>query len=276
MYSIAGSHPAVLVRADVETDVESTGSMISSWGEGLEIDNRVLSQVNRYSEEKGEFSEGYAMKLAVEVRRLVFDATRRRLGLLSEGQCAPFVEVTYEEPGFAAQGAKPPEHKSERKFEAGFIRTELLACLSAEDTAPEAALRAYTDPEFRMRVSSRVERIWSEGEESCIETKGVRPFLSSTLVCNRIDELLLSGLAAQHSQVVANPGGKGYQDVYFKESLKTFVPIPGGMALHYINYTRTVKLGSLRKRIGRNKVIGSQEKAVRELQEVLSADAAVD
>jgi hypothetical protein len=121
-----------------------------------------------------------------------------------------------------------------------------------------------------MEVSSRIKRIWMEGEESCIETKGLRPFLSSTLACNRIDELISPGLASQHSQVVSNPGGDDYQDVYFKESLKTFVNVPGGVVFYYINYTRAVKLGGLRKRIGRGKVKGSQEKAVRELQSVLS------
>ena len=136
--------------------------------------------------------------------------------------------------------------------------------------------REYVDPEFRMTVSSRIKHIWSEGGDSCIETKGFRPFLESTLVCNGIDEFHGGAIAAQHSQVVSNPGGDDHQDVYFKESLKTFVEIPGGIALHYINYTRTVKLGGLRKRIGRGKIAGSQEKAVDGLRKILEGQTGDD
>ena len=247
--------------------------MVDRWRDTLEIDERILTEIIRFDEAEGGSGDGFgndfASGLATDIRRLVFDTVAERLEALSRGQCTPFVEVTYPEPGFASRDGEAPAEKRERKFEAGFIRTEVLACLECEGVSPEGVLRAYTDPEFRKRVSSRIERIWMDGDDSCIETKGFRPFLSSTLACNRIDEFHAPRIASQHSQVVSNPGGKDYQDVYFKESLKTFVVIPGGMALHYINYTRTVKLGGLRKSIGRKKVIGSQEDAVEALQRML-------
>jgi hypothetical protein len=273
------SHVLRRDRGDDVAGVSNVGdasAMIHRWGRELDIDERVLAEMHRYADEEGEFGEGYARALTASVRRLILEGAASQLVALSKGQCNPFVEVTYEEPGFAAEDGQPPDRKPEQKFEAGFIRTELLACLKAEDIVPEDALRTYTDPEFRMKVSSRIKRIWLEGNESCIETKGLRPFLSSTLVCNRINEYRSSGLASQHSQVVSNPGGDDHQDVYFKESLKTFVRIPGGMALHYINYTRTVRLRGLKKRIGRKKVIESQQDAVRELQLILSPDGATN
>ena len=57
-----------------------------------------------------------------------------------------------------------------------------------------------------------------------------------------------NGVTAEHSQVVSNPGGEDFQTVYFKESLKVFISVPDGLALYYINYTRSAKLGSLKKK----------------------------
>ncbi len=248
------------------TDGVGAAAMVANWCDTLEVDERIPAEIKRF--EDGRLDDAYAMSLAVDVRRLVFDSASARLEALAKGQCAPFVEVTFEEAGFASPGGEPAS-ELEREFEEAFIRTEVLACLQVDDVTPEDVLRTYTDPEFRKNVSSRIARIWSEGGDSCIETKGFRPFLESTLVCNRIDELHTEELAAQHSQVVSNPGGDDHQAVYFKESLKTFVKIPGGMALHYVNYTRTVKLGGLRKRIGRKKIADSQEDAVDELRKIL-------
>lgn len=241
-------------------------AMVAGWGDTLEVDERILAEIKRF--EDGGLDDAYAMSLAESVRRLVFKSATTRLEALAKGECSPFVDVRFEEAGFASPDAAPT-NDLEREFEGAFIRTELLACFQTDDVTAEDALRTYVDPEFRKTVSSRVKRIWSEGGESCIETNGVRPFLQSTLVCNRIDEFHNGALAAQHSQVVSNPGGDDHQDVYFKESLKTFLEIPGGIALHYINYTRAVKLGGLRKRIGRGKIAGSQEKAVEGLRKIL-------
>ena len=121
-----------------------------------------------------------------------------------------------------------------------------------------------------MRVSSPIENIWMEGDENCVETKGVTLILSPMKNCSRIDELHRPGLAAQHSQTVANPGDDDYQPVYFKESIKTFVAVPGGLVLHYINYSRTTGLGGLKKRIARGKLKDSQAEAIREMEAILA------
>jgi hypothetical protein len=251
---------------DGEADGVEAGTIIAGWGDTLEVDERILAEIKRF--EEGNLDDAYAMNLVMSVRRLIFASASARLDTLANGQCEPFVEVSFEEAGFTSSDGEP-KRELEREFEEAFIRTELIACLQTDDVTPEDALRAYIDPGFRKRVSSRVERIWSEGEDSCIETKGFRPFLESTLVCNRIDERHTENLAAQHSQVVSNPGGDDHQAVYFKESLKTFVKIPGGIALHYVNYTRAVKLGGLRKRIGGKKIADSQQDAVEELRKIL-------
>ncbi len=66
-------------------------------------------------------------------------------------------------------------------------------------------------------------------------------------------------MAAEHSQVVWNEGQDPYQDVYFKESVKTFVRIPGGLALHYLNYSRTTNMGRMQRWVGTGSIEGSQE-----------------
>ena len=91
--------------------------------------------------------------------------------------------------------------------------------------------------------------------------------LDPTMACNRIDRFFQGTVAAEHSQVVRNRGDNSYQDVFFKESLKTFVVTPGGVALHYINYSRSVRLGRLQRAIGGGRIEGSQENNARVLAE---------
>ena len=100
---------------------------------------------------------------------------------------------------------------------------------------------------------------------------GVTMVLSPIQYCNRIEECHLPGLSTQHSQTVMNDGGDDYQTVYFKESLKTFVAIPGGLALHYVNYSRSVGMGGIKKKIGRGKIRDSQQKAIDELAKAIES-----
>jgi hypothetical protein len=245
---------------------ENPGSLMSEWGTQLELDPRVVEQIEIYSQDKDDLGEAYASLLAPGVRRLVFAAAVGALDNLPSGPGEPHVDVSFLEAGFAAEDGKPPLDEHQREFEEGFIRTEVLAFIEANEVTPETALRMYTSPEFRMDVSSRIKRIWEEGELSCYEVKGVAALLSPTMACNRIDEFVCSDIASEHSQVVANPGGEDYQTVYFKESLKTFIVVPGGLALHYINYTRAVKLGSIKRKFGRGKIAESEVEKIRELE----------
>lgn len=245
---------------------EDHGPRVTEWGAGLELDPRVVEQIEIYSQEEDDLGEGYASVLAPEVRRLVFAAAVGALGDLPSAPGEPIIDVSFLEAGFAARDGEPPADEHQREFEEGFIRTEVLAYIEVEDVTPETALRMYTSPELRMDVSSRIKRIWADGKLSCYEVKRVRALLSPTMACNRIDEFVCSDVASEHSQVVANPGGDDYQTVYFKESLKTFVAVPGGLALHYINYTRTVKLGSIKRKFGRGKIAESEEDKIRELE----------
>ncbi len=247
---------------------ENAASTVARWGDTLALDDRAPGEIERFAEESNSFSDGYAMRLATGIRRLVFASPKTRIDELLRGERTPFITVVYPEPGFAAGDGKPPGRESEREFEEGFVVVEVLAFFES-DMTPEAALRIYTSTEFQMKASPRIKRIWSENGGSCIEVKGVKLLLSPTLSCNRVDELHGPGVAMQHSQVVSNGGDKDYQDVYFKESLKTFVAIPAGLALHYINYSRTVKMGRVKSSLGRGKIVGSREKIVHELRERL-------
>ena len=151
------------------------------------------------------------------------------------------------------------------------MRIEMVACLNGDDIDAEWALRAYTEPDFRMRVSSQIARIWPEDGNSCVETKGVTALLSPTIACNHITEFLTSDVASQHSQVVSKPIDDDYQTVYFKESVKTFVVMDGVLALHYVNFTRSVKLGRVKRWAGTGKIKESEQRAAAELQAVIDA-----
>jgi hypothetical protein len=184
-----------------------------------------------------------------------------------DGPCEPFVKAEFPSAGFATE---EPDDADER-FESGFVRTEMVACFQADSLDPAALLEIYTSPDFRMEVEGRLERIWQEDGLSCVETGGMWALLDPTLACNRIDRFAEDGIAAEHSQVVWNQGEDPFQDIYFKESLKTFVRIPEGVALHYINYSRTIRLGRLKRALGRGKIEGSQENNARALAERISA-----
>ena len=94
---------------------------------------------------------------------------------------------------------------------------------------------------------------------------GVKLLLDPIKCCDRIAALQIEDGALQHAQTVRNTGDGGYQAVYFKESLKTFVRLPDGLALHYINYTRTVSLGGIKATVARGKIEESERKAVEEI-----------
>jgi hypothetical protein len=260
----AFSNPNVVALADSAGD--ENVSVIAQWGEQLDLDERIVEQIDRYSREEDDLGDSYAPVIAAAVRRLVFQDAVYALGNLPDVGGEPSVEVTYLKSGFAVPDGKEPDDDHQRGFEEGYIRIEVVARFEIQGLTPEQALRAYTSPEFRMSTSSRIKRIWADGDLSCIEVKGVRALLSPTLACNRIDEFIRPGLASQHSQVVSNPGGDDYQTVYYKESLKTFVAVPNGLALHYINYTRAVKLGSLKKSLGRGRIVDSEEEKIQELK----------
>jgi hypothetical protein len=253
---------------------DPTRSTVAAWIDSLHFDGRVADAVGLYAKEKGGvFSEGYTDRLFAGVRRAIGADVERRLAELSGGARPSFVEVTILEPGFADVIGDHPGNDTEREFEKSFIRTEVLAFFPDEDTAPDEALDLYTRPEFRKVVSSRIKRIWEEGEEVCVEFSGVKLLLDPLMYCDRIDDLHATGLSAQHTQAVRNPGGDKYQTMFFKESLKTFVSLPDGLAFHYINYSRTIGMGALQRKIARGKIEDSEKRAVEELARRLAARA---
>jgi len=244
---------------------------VIQWTDTLELDERVIAEIDRFAADEDEqFSADYSRNLAVNLRRLVFADVSKRLDAIAAGDIEPFVEVTYPEAGFANQTGTAPAAKVEREFEDSFVRTELVAVFLESGASPETALELYTSPDFRKKATSRIQRIWDENGLNCVETGGVTMLLSPMLNCSRVSELLLPDLAMQHSQVVRNEGGDGYQPVYFKESVKTFVRVPGGIVLHYVNYSRTIGMGGLKKSIGRKKLKGSQEDAIEEFRSTIA------
>jgi hypothetical protein len=249
-----------------EAGVPDYAAALAGWGDSLELYDGVVEQIERYSAENHDLGRAYAEALAADVRRLVFGDAALAMKGLPTVPGEPVVEVEYLEPGFAVADGNEPDAKHQREFEEGFIRIESLAFIEAEGVTPAQALALFTSPRFRMDVSHRIERIWEEGGLSCIEVGGVTAIMAPTQACNRTEELVEAGLAAQHSQVVANPGGDDFQTVYFKESLKSFVAVEGGLAYHYINYTRTVKLGALKRTFGRGRIEASEKDKIRELQ----------
>jgi hypothetical protein len=272
-FGLAGLLCAGLLPAARAADsAPAAGERIAAamaWADTLPIDTRAIREIDRFAAaEKGVFRGVYAAEFAAAARRRVFSAVSDALSNPAVLGGEPSVEVAFMEPGFGGglQGAGVPPLEAE--FEKSIIRTECLAFFEGKDMSPDAALEIYTGPAFRIGVQSRIKRIWMEDGLDCVETEGMKFLLSPTLYCSRLDEYRDSTVVMQHSQVVAN--GDEYETVYFKESLKTFVKVPGGMIFHYINFFRGSSLGGVRKSVGKGKIIESETRAIEELSRRLS------
>ena len=259
-----GLHPTPLGSQD------PLSQELAAWGSSLDLDDRIVGEILRFQGGEG-FDSAAAAVFAQEVRaQLVLAAVGQVDGLLS-GDCQPFVHVTIgESESLIPEGVPPEAEKNWKRFVDSLIRTEMVACLETDITDPADVLEIYVGPEFRMAAESRIVDMWTGEEGACMETKGVLSLVEPTRICNRIREFRREVVAAEHSQLVFNEGQRPYEDVYFKESLKTFLRTPGGMALHYINYTRAGTLGRVKRWAGPGQIRGSQEGVVKELQRRLS------
>ena len=260
----------LLIAAPAISD-ESPEFRLYGWLDSLAIDPGTIAELQRFSADEGDWPEGSEERLAAMFRARVLADVARAARSIADGKHEPYVRVSYLEPGDFARGGQETQDKRGRKFEEGVIRTEQVGFLAGEETTPLQALSTFVDPGFRKQTSSRIEEINEEDGLSCIRTKGMWGLLDPTSTCNQIHILDGPDVAAEHSQVVDNPDGEDFQSIYFKESVKIFFATPSGLAFYYINYTRSSKLGSLKKKFGRGKIEDSQRERVAALVEALKA-----
>jgi len=245
----------LLLTPVAEISAQEESSMdLGRWLATLPLDARIAGEMGRFTHDDAELSEGYRSAMAASMRELITMEVEQAVATLLLGPCEPSVEVTY-----PRKDDNDQEVEAEKEFEKSFIRTEMFACFETSLENPTAALEIYTDAEFRKEASSRVEEVWAEGDLSCIETGRIRALLSPTKSCNSIKRLSENRMAAEHSQVVWNEGQDPYQDVFYKESVKTFVRVPGGLALHYLNYSRTTNMGRMQRWLGTGSIEDSQK-----------------
>ncbi len=233
---------------------EELSTDLGRWLAALPLDTRIAGEMGRFTHDDAELNAGYRSAMVATQRGFLTREVDQAVAALLLGPCEPSVEVTY-----PRKDDNDQEIKAEKEFEKSFIRTEMFWCFETSQDDPTAALEIYTDADFRMEASSRIEGVWAEGDLSCVESGGIRALLSPTKSCSLISRLLENGMAAEHSQVVWNEGQDPYQDVYFKESVKTFVRIPGGLALHYLNYSRTTNMGRMQRWLGTGSIEDSQK-----------------
>jgi hypothetical protein len=260
----------MLVGAARVNGQEIRPTPLASWGAGLGIDERVLGEMGRF-DDGGTLSDGYPSAFARQMRSEVFVAAERALGALASHGCEPMITVDLPVP----RGNVPADPRSPvaERFEQSLIRVESVTCISTERDDPAAALTLFTSPEFRRAAESRIEEIRVEGGKSCERTGGTFPLLAPTSSCASLARLDADGFSALHSQVIANPDAARTQLVYFKESLKTVVRIPGGIAIHHVHYSRSVNLGRLERWVASGKVRGAEENTLALLKERILASA---
>ena len=239
--------------------------------EHLEIEAGVLAEILRFDEEGHSLLDKYASALAQRLREISFSESASQLETFQEGVCEEAVEVDFLKDGLKLADFPIPLGVAEEEFEKGFMRVEVVFCFPDIERSAKDALMLYTSPEFRLSSSSTLKRINEEQGVSCVETRGIPAILKATLYCNSVHNFFAEGMAVQHSQVIDNPKPEKYQNIYFKESLKSFVELPGGgLGFHYINYSRSDRVRGLKRSLGKNSVIGSQKKALEKLRQRLS------
>jgi hypothetical protein len=245
---------------------------VVAWIDSLGTDPGVIAELERFERDEGDWPDDTPQRLADAFRQRVRDDVARAMRRIASGDTSEYVRVNFLSPRDFERGGKQTEDKRGREFEEGVIRTEQIAFFRGEDTPPTEALELFVDPEFRRQTTSRIESLEEEGDLSCLKTGGITGLLSPTWACNRVTYLKTDAVAAEHSQVVSNPGDDDYHPIYFKESVKVFVATDGGLALFYINYTRGAKLGSFKKKFGRGKIEDSQRERAAALAEWLDLE----
>ena len=250
-------------------DALDPGATVRRWGADLPVEPGIQAEIRRFTNDGETLGQTYAAALAQGIKKQVFEAAAKNLAQIDAGKMEPFFDVTFPDPGFATGQSEKELSDAQKKFESGFVRTEFRTFVACDDT-PRDALRIYTSEAFRLKTSSRTKRIWIDGGNSCVETEG-KMFVPAMMSCNHIDELHEPGMSLQHSQVVSNPGGRDYQVVYFKESLKTITKVDGGLIVHYINFSRSMKINSIAKKFVKGALQDSQLEAIAELHKELEA-----
>jgi hypothetical protein len=242
------------------------------WLDSLEVDPGVNQQLERFENHEGDWPDDTPDRLIDAFRQRIHDDVTRALARIAAGDHSEFVSVNFLSPRDFAQGGNETGDKRGRKFEEGVIRTEQLAFYPGIARSPGEALGIFVDPEFRRATTSRIEALEEDGDLSCLRTGGITGLMSPTWACNRVTYFDTPTVAAEHSQVVSNPGDEDFQTIYFKESVKVFVATADGLALFYINYTRGAKLGSLKKKLGRGRIEDSQRERADALRSWLEGE----
>ena len=255
--------PVVTISAQEEFSTD-----LGPWLATLPLDAEIAAEMGRYTHDDEGLSEHYRSALAASMRELIVMEADQVIADLLLGPCEPFVEVTY-----PRRDDNDQDVRAEKEFSKSFIRTEMVACFETTLDDPTAALETYTTGGFRMEASSRIKDVWGEGALSCVETDGIKALLSPTRSCNSTRRLSEGRMAAEHSQVVWNEGQDPYQDVFYKESVKTFVRVPGGLALHYLNYSRTTNMGRAQRWFGTGSIEDSQKDSAKLMAERLDSDS---
>ena len=250
-----------------EQSPEESSTNVGRWLTTLPLDMRIAEEMGRFTRDDEALSEGYRSAFAAILREIIVEEADQAVAKLLLGPCEQSVEVTY-----PRQNNNDQEIEAEKEFEKSFIRTEMFACFETSMDDPSAALEIYTGAEFRQEASSRVEDVWADGDLSCVATGGIRAILSPTRACNSTSRFSENRLATEHSQVVWNEGQDPYQDVYYKESVKTFIQIPGGLALHYLNYSRTTNMGRAQRWFGTGSIEDSQRDSAELMARRLSGE----
>jgi hypothetical protein len=244
----------------------------AAWVGSLDPDRRASAEILRYGVGgHPTLDPEEARLLSLRVMEELTTSAQAAVTRLRPSACEPSVLVR-----FGAEALPPaasPPSRTLQSLEAGLVRVESVACFRIPGVTPGEVLDLLVSPGFRMEVEGRIRAIWEEGDDSCVETAGIPALLAASRSCNRIRRWEGGAVASEHAQVVRNLDPGSSQVVYLKESLKTTVAIPGGIALHYVHLSRTADLGPTRRWAVERSIRDAEERKVAGLERALELRA---
>ena len=214
-----------------------------SWEESTSIDPRLYAQMDLFSAGDKSLARDYEVGFSQAIKDDIFRRSKSEVDLFRAGTCEPATYADFLDSDLIPIPAKNLRAgPAEREFEDGLVRIEATACLHNSDA--KKAMSIFLNNDFRLESLSLVSSSRYEGPLLCESTSGVPLISAGTSQCMALNRLEEPGTEAVFGAIVSNT--PGFQPVYFRENLVTFVDLPnGGTGASLIMYGRVENIAGI-------------------------------
>jgi len=235
---------------------------LKTWQASTQTDSRLYEQMSRFSSDGNPLKGAFEAAFTDNIKYDVFWRANNQVDQFRSGHCTPATNVGFLDSDSLHYPAKWQLSAVEKDFEDGFVRVESVACLKHGDAAK--AMRIFLDNDFRLKSLAQLSSSKYEGGLLCEGTSKVPLVTSATSQCMALQRLEGAGIQSVYGMIVGNTSG--FQPVYFRQNLVTFVDMPdGSVAAHLVIYGRADTIASILHGPARSKLRSAQQDAFAEL-----------